>query len=317
MNLGECYWYCANNRNNCLNMPLYPPQTSGTPVDIQVFTSTGANTWTKPSGAKTVEVILIAWGGAGGSGKKGATLTDRTGGAGGGAGGYSKTTIQASILSSTETVTVGAWGAWGAAQSTNSTNGNAGTNWGNTTFGSWLYAQWGRGGIGGDDTGTELTFWWIWTDGINIVNYTITQWFWGWCAPGSSVAWAPTSNNYYGFHIAWGGSGGGVDILDTVSDGGEGGYGSILKDLVGYAGGTAWVGAAGGNGTAAVLNAPFGGGGGGGGAGRAAGGNAYSGGNGGLYWAGGGGGGAWQNSVGNSWAGGNGANGIAVIVTYF
>lgn len=292
----------------------------GDTTDVQVFTSTGANTWTKPANAKWVEVILIAGGGGGGSGRKGNTATDRTGGGWGWGGGYSKKTLQASILWATETVTVGAWGTGGAAQSTNSTDGNAGTDGGNTTFGTWLFAGGNNGGVGGSVTGSEIgALGGIGTEGLVVTGYNITQAFWGGMAPWQvSPAYPnPSLSEWLGFWIAGGGAGGSINDVDTVLAWESGGYGSYIKDGAGYAGGSGGSGAAGGNGTAATANSPYGGGGWGGWGGRHAGGNAYAWGNGALYGGGGGGGGASTNGVGDSGAGGNWANGIAIIITYF
>lgn len=290
-------------------------------VNVQVFTTPGANVWTKPANAKWVEVTLIGSGGGGGSGRKGAAGTDRIGGAGGGAGGYSFKAFPASILGSTESVIVGVGGTGGLSQSTNSTNGNAGSNGENTSFGSWLVAEMGYGGEGGTDTQAN--------GGIGGYGLSI-----GSFEEGNYGGFADNTGAYGGYPnatslsihdassalmVSSGGAGGIIPASNTPSNGADGGVGSYIKDLIGYAGGTAGVAStsAGGNGTSTTANYPYGGGGGGGGGARHAGGNAFAGGNGGLYGAGGGGGGAATNSVGNSGAGGNGAQGIAIVTTYF
>lgn len=286
-------------------------------VDIQTFTSTGANTWTKPVGAKTVEIILIGGGGGGGGGRKGAALSARSGGAGGGGAGFTRFIISASLLGTTETVTVGVGGAGGATQTTNSADGNNGTAGANTSFGSWILAQGGFGGGGGVEGSTNST------PGGYGVELPGDQGGLG--QDGAGGDGLPLSDEFSTHddgvlhYCAGGAAGGGIDSFNVVYDGGTGGYGSIIKDGTGNAGGAAGVAStsAGGNGTAATAGTPFGGGGGGGGGARHAGGNAFAGGNGGIYGAGGGGGGASTNSVGNSGAGGNGANGIAIITTYF
>jgi len=285
-------------------------------TDVQIFTSTGANTWTKPANAKWVEVTLIGGGGGGGSGRKGASLSERLGGGGGGGGGYSSKIFPSASLGSSETVTVGAGGAGGASQSTNSTDGNIGTAGGNTSFGSWLVATGGGAGNAGTDSavsssaGGAGTFYPQFSGGGAYVDAG------GDIGLGAPLPNSIADNNDFEF-IAGGGGGGGMDVLNTVFAGTDGGWGSQIKDGTGYAGGTGGSDAVGGSGTAVTASTLYGGGGGGGGGGRHAGGNAYAGGDGGIYGAGGGGGGASTDSVGNSGAGGNGANGIAIITTYF
>src|SRR5882672_4660680 len=95
-------------------------------TNVQVFTVAGANVWTKPAGAKWVNVQLISGGGGGGSGRKSLAGVAAAGGGGGGGGAMAFRGFNAVILGVTETVTVGAGGAGGAAQATNSTNGNPG-----------------------------------------------------------------------------------------------------------------------------------------------------------------------------------------------
>lgn len=104
--------------------------TSANKTQQVTFTSSG--TWTKDSGL--VRIKVEAWGGGGSGGWQ-------TGGAavgGGGGGAYSEKWFEASELSATETVTIGAGG---TAVSTGS-----GNNGGNTTFGSLLTAYGGKGG---------------------------------------------------------------------------------------------------------------------------------------------------------------------------
>lgn len=84
-------------------------------VDIQNFTTAGTTSWTKPTGAKMVEVWVIGGGGGGGTG-----AATGTGGAGGGMG---MKRFAAAALGATESLTVGAGGA-------------AATTGGTTTFGT-------------------------------------------------------------------------------------------------------------------------------------------------------------------------------------
>lgn len=77
-------------------------------------------TWTKPTGL-TYAVIEVIGGGGGGSG----CTTDNSASHGSGAGGYAKKTVLASVLGSTETVTVGKGGERGAANSAGETGGTS------------------------------------------------------------------------------------------------------------------------------------------------------------------------------------------------
>lgn len=104
----------------------------------QVFTATGANTWTRPSGCLAVNVRVVGGGGAGGgAASTGAGAVSL--GSGGGAGGYSEKFIVKG-LGATETATVGA----GGVGASGATGGNGGT----SSFGSLLQATGGGGGVG-------------------------------------------------------------------------------------------------------------------------------------------------------------------------
>lgn len=107
-------------------------------VDIQTFLASG--TWTKPLGA--LKVLVQSWGG-GGSGGKG---NDANGGGGGGAE-YRETWHNASDLTSTVAVTIGA----GGALKSSAGAGNAGAD---TTFGAYATAKGGLGG--GSAAGSDV-----------------------------------------------------------------------------------------------------------------------------------------------------------------
>lgn len=91
-------------------------------LTTQTFTGTGGNTWTKPPWGTWA--LVEAWG-AGGSGARNSTATS----AGGGAGGeYAAVLIRMSLLSATETMTVGTGGA------SRTGSNQTGQDGGNSTF---------------------------------------------------------------------------------------------------------------------------------------------------------------------------------------
>lgn len=99
-------------------------------INSQTFTTTGVNTWTKPTAGRFAIVELWGAGGAG-AGSTGA------GSGGGGGGNYIRKIFPLSTLGTTETVTVGTGGTGSV---------GAGNPGGNTTFGTWLTAHGGSGG---------------------------------------------------------------------------------------------------------------------------------------------------------------------------
>lgn len=281
-------------------------RASATPalIDIQTFTVDG--TWTKPTGAKTVEVIVIGAGGsgAGGAGSGGAG----TGGAGGAgaAGGYGKKTINAAGLGATESVVVGVASAGGAAGGVgaNGTDGTAGTA---SSFGTTVLvkATGGGPGIKGLTGGTAVGA--SGTPGTANGDYH---------ADGGAIA-ANTA----------------VDLSPRSGGAGSAGYGSasagVANPTPGTAGGgfiTTYVnagGAANGGAGNSISSSLLIGGTGGGGATGGASGQAptVAGGAGGTYGAGGGGGGGGGYANGPitaaGSAGGAGAAGLVVVITYF
>jgi len=108
-----------------LNIPEYGGSSSVSPIDIQLFTSSGV--WTKPAGAKVVEIHLVGAGGGGGSGRRGATLTARYGGGAGSSGCLNAVRLNASSLSATENIWIGVGGNGASGATVNDTNGNAGS----------------------------------------------------------------------------------------------------------------------------------------------------------------------------------------------
>jgi len=124
-----------------LNPVANAPTTAQLTTDVQIFSTPGSTSWTKPSGAKWVEVTVIGSGGAGGGNSTGG-LTG-----GGGGGGYGVKRFAASALGSTETVLVGAGGTGVAGTSGNAGNPSA---FGTTVL---LRATGGAGGTSGSAAG--------------------------------------------------------------------------------------------------------------------------------------------------------------------
>lgn len=114
---------------------------------LQVFTTAGANVWTKPAGLTSV-IVRMRGGGGGGGGCSSASASKTA--AGGGQGEFAERRIAASLLADTETATVGAGGAAG------STAGGAGGTGGTTSFGSLLTAIGGNGGLGVTAAGPSI-----------------------------------------------------------------------------------------------------------------------------------------------------------------
>jgi len=281
------------------------------PVDIQIYTNTGANTWNKPTGAHWVDVIMFGAGGGGGSGRKGEANTNRCGGTGGGSGAFTRAKLPALILGSSETVTVGAGGSGGASQTTNNSNGINGSAGGNTTFGTWLRANGGGAGSGGasaQGVGGIAGSGGEWNGLVGGLNPLSTG------GDGSS---SQSGELGCPFGPGSGAGGGAIDSSNSIYNGGTGGIGSYIQVTppAGGIAGTTGSGRNAGAGTPVTANNPLGGAGGGGGASSKTT-VAGNGGNGGIYGAGGGGGGACLSPTYNSGAGGNGANGIAVVITY-
>jgi len=102
---------------------------------MQVFTSTGANTWTKPAGINTIKVYVTGGGGGGYSGS-----SNYNGGSGGGAGATAIKVIDVSAVS-TVSVTVGVGGTGGTGDTYNNTSGSS------SSFGSYCTAGGGERGF--------------------------------------------------------------------------------------------------------------------------------------------------------------------------
>ncbi len=242
--------------------------------DVKSYTS-GDNTWTMPSNAATIEVILVGAGGGGGGGGSKNGGAERNGGGGGGAGAYAIQVFAASDIASTAHAAVGSAGSSGGGASGNGVNGSSGGGGGASCFSSaanctgtiYVEAYGGGGGAGGGGAAAGL----------------------GGGGGGGGTAAAGSNST-----TITGGNGGlpGTAGANTNASGGNGG------------GGGTGTGGGAGNGNAGGA-AEYGGGGGGG----SAAGNSTSG-NGGssLHGAGGGAGGASINSGNSTGTGGTGGN---------
>lgn len=139
--------YAASHSLGALTLATKDPAGAiklvGQAPTMQVYTSAGANTWTKPAGLTKVRIRL--WGGGGGGGGSN-SAQPADGAEGGGGGGYSEKWITASALGATETATVGSGGAGGSGAA----SGSAG---GTSSFGSHCSATGGSGG----EVGTAST----------------------------------------------------------------------------------------------------------------------------------------------------------------
>lgn len=112
-------------------------------TDVQIFTT--SDTWTKPTGATLIEVLV--WGSGGG----GSRVTSFSAAGGGGGGGFSRAVLEASLVGATESVTIGAGGA-GQVATGHGSDGNA------SSFGSLVLAYGGKGGRANDPSTSATTF---------------------------------------------------------------------------------------------------------------------------------------------------------------
>ena len=284
------------------------PVLGGSPsLNVQTFATVGGFTWTKPAGAVTTRVQLVAGGGGGGSGRRGANGTIRCGGGGGGGAGYSENTFLAADLAATVAVIVGVGGAGGAARTANDTDGATGAAGGNSSFGTLLSAFGGTGGLGGtavdgdNGSGGQGVF-----QGNNGGDASTTG--------GNGNA---PPNPPGGCRATGGGAGGGVS--PTTNLGFSGGPGGFVHSRGSIQAAYGTPNPAGANNHGQSDSKPAGVmffvGGGGGGAGSNPAATGGTGGDGVQGGSGGGGGGASING-GNSGAGGKGGNGYVIVTTW-
>ena len=290
-------------------------------VDIQTFSTAGTTTWTKPAGAKWVVGYMFGAGGGGGSGAKNATTAIRSGGAGGAGGGMLRFSIDASLLSASESVVIGAGGLGGASQTIDSTAGIAGSQGGTTSFAGRYRAYYAIAGAAGSLTGVAGGAGGS-AAGYDGVCFQVSAVNPG--GNGNTGAGGNASFNYVGYYAPSGGGGGAGQAATSIVArfGGNGGTktnasGSgqvgMVATIAGGAGGTV-AGVSPTNGADGSI--AYGGGTGGGGGAYLTGVAGMNGSNGGTFGGGGGGGSAADNGTTGSGAGGNGGAGALVLITF-
>lgn len=185
--------------------PLEAPETHAA-SNVQVFSTVGAATWTKPAGCSVVTVTCIG-GGAGGRGNRG----------GGGGGGLIRTaSVQASVLPSTVPVTVGAGGV--------GSTGNTVTAGASSSFGGVLVATGGAVATTSSSAAQDPSAAGVGGPG----GFTATAGTTGSTSPISGIAGGPAmtvgSSAPAGAAIPGGGGGGGNGVsAGGSSTGGHGG----------------------------------------------------------------------------------------------
>lgn len=273
---------------------------------IDVFSTPGTATWTKPTGAKQVIIECVSGGGGGGAGARGSASL--FGGNGGGGGGFSRVSYDASeIPDGTYSVNIGAKGLGAVFGVSAATLGGittltlAGTRYAGAAAGATIAgnggATVGTTGSGGSPSGNNGA-----AANITIPNTSSTA--------GAAANFAPSS----------GAAGGGVRSDSVAMSGGAGPANHMLS--ISSSAGTASSTGNGGNATASIARAVNsflinGSGGGGGGASSFSTGNGGNGANGSGFGTGGGGGGSTISATGVGGNGGDGGGGGMVITTYF
>ena len=324
-------------------------------IDIRYYTGSGTGSgvtqtyiWSKPlTGLKYIEVCCVGAGGGGGSGRKSTAGGAAQGGIGGGGGAIVWATFDASILSSSYTITVGAGGAGAIGQTTSNTTGNSGVGGGTSSFGTLVVARGGRGGEGGQASGVRRTEGGLATSctpsgyphaytGCNSATMPNVPTNPPNNAPSifdvtvASADLQQGSNISLGFGSGGGGNGGGVSST-AIATGSRGSSGYQFTTLI-TNGGYAGSGSTGQNATPPTDNmittllqftgstTTYGLGGGGHGGGYSSGtSNGGAGSNGGLYGAGGGGGGSYglTTALSASGVGGSGSSGLCIVVEFY
>lgn len=265
---------------------------------ITYYEYTSNDTWTKPSGCVGVLVECVAGGGGGGGGSR-YTSTTHYGGGGGAGGCICVRMLDATTVSGTVSITVGAGGSGGSGATVDTTSGSSGLPGGYSSFGSLVFALAGPNeGLPGGTTTAVVR------DGADSPFYLFN-------GPGGARNSTSVVNaERCGFGPGGGGGGGSISSNNTTYfSAGSGGQGFAMYKNSGVTSATL-----GGGGDPGSVNNPGlsggakGDGGGGGGAGSGA-----VGANGGIGASPGGGGGGGGASL-NGYNGGNGGAGAAGIV---
>ena len=127
-------------------------QTTYTRVNVQVFTATGAQTYTPTTGMQDCLVISTGAGGGSGSADTSGGSGDVAAAGGGGAGGTCIESFTAATIGASQPVTVGVAGTAGGLGGGNGGNGGA------TNFGALHTANGGTGGTGTGTVGIDSDF---------------------------------------------------------------------------------------------------------------------------------------------------------------
>lgn len=304
-----------------------PSGGGGSGADIQVFTTPGTATWTKPAGKTMALVKVWSGGNGGGSGSRQATTSNRSGGAGGTAGGFIQMFVPLSTLASTVTVTVGSGGAGGASVTADNTNGNSGGIGTASIFGPLTASPVGNAAGGGTlTTVTGPTY--LGSAFVQLGSQLPNLSSVGGGGNGTNTSGAPPSSSFdrYMFDLPTGGGGGGGNIANNQVSGSGAAGGNRLSAVSNASGFTTAV--AGGSGATGTptqslpttgtsgVASYFGGTGGGGGGYRSAANGGSTAGAVGAQPGGGGGGGAASDNGTPSGAGGAGGAGMVVVISF-